>query len=65
MENKPIEENLAILKYGYLTRNGDYLFYSIVSQTMQRAFAYIETLFPESQFQETQTIWAYEKDIFT
>ena len=41
-----LEENLAFLQRGYLTRNGEYFLYAIISDHLSQAFKYIN-LIPE------------------
>lgn len=40
-ESKSLDENLANLDIGYITRNGDYFFYSVIWEKLQIAFAYL------------------------
>ena len=39
--SKTIDANLAALRRGYLTKNGDYVYYAVVWDAMQRSFAYL------------------------
>lgn len=43
-ENKSLEENLQILNNGYITRNGDYFFYSIIWDKLQQGFSYLNLI---------------------
>ncbi len=39
-----INENLAILEHGYITRNGDYFLYAVISTYIQHALQYINLI---------------------
>ena len=40
----PLEQNLATLKGGYVTRNGDFFYYAVVWDALQRAFNYLNLI---------------------
>lgn len=40
-QDKSIEQNIETLRFGYITRNGDYFFYSIIAGNLYQAFQYI------------------------
>jgi hypothetical protein len=44
--DKTIEQNLEALRIGYITRNGDYFFYSVIADYLYQAFLYLN-LIPE------------------
>jgi hypothetical protein len=39
-----LEENLNMLRYGYTTRNGDFFYYSVVWDALQRSFNYLNLI---------------------
>jgi hypothetical protein len=41
---KTLEENLSILQSGYITRNGAFFIYAVISQHIQRALKYINLI---------------------
>ena len=41
---KTVEENLQMLRQGYLTRNGDYSLYAIIGQSLGEAFNFINLI---------------------
>lgn len=44
IESRSLEENLAILHSGYITRNGDYFLYAVIWHHMQQALQYINLI---------------------
>lgn len=43
-ESRSLEENLAVLDNGYITRNGDYFIYAVLARQIDRALAYINRI---------------------
>lgn len=39
-----LDENLAILRAGYITRNGDYFLYAVISRQLEQAIQYINRI---------------------
>jgi hypothetical protein len=43
-KNASLEENLSLLRHGHTTRNGDFFYYSVVWDALQRSFNYLNLI---------------------
>jgi len=42
--SRSIDENLDVLRKGYITRNGDFFYYAVIAEQLEQAFAYLNLI---------------------